>query len=272
MHAEKYSQLESGLEEHGARYQEMASVHRNLEASHAELCSKHFDGHQMHVENYSQLESRLEEHRETHHNILEAERREWAQKLQNQCDLLGRQISVSLEHETLERNVQVEHVIRRLDASTTKLDQVMASNGAREHTLAREHEVKDELRGAELNYIRNSIQNLGNTVAEQQNIWENKCNQLCESLNQEFASKLSTLQAQISEERNQQVAELRADYIQAILQEHQNRLDDAAEQRREISKAIRNAPSSLTTSIPTSPSGSPMSSISDLTFSSITYS
>merc|ERR1712137_175466 len=50
--------------------------------------------------------------------------------------------------------------------------------------------------------------------------------------------QMRTLQSE-REARNRQNAELRADYKREILKEHQDRVDDAADQRKDIFKSLR---------------------------------
>jgi len=239
----------------------------------------------VHAENYSQLEARLEENRQTQQNMLEAHRKEHA--------------------------AQVDHVIRRLDSSTVKLDQLLAANDVRESALASEREAKEEQRVIELEDMRNSIQILKDEVAQLGALTKTS-GEICEGLKLEFASKLAIFQQQSSsgipanvlEEMNKlcdgftnenskairklqasikeiqdtleadrstymksveeervafrkshdehmrcvqserdarlrQLTEVRAEYGKAIQKEHEDRMADAAEQKKELLKMLR---------------------------------
>jgi len=95
-------------------HEQLHLLHRNLETSHAELSSKLFDGDKIHMEKYSRLESRLEEHRETHHNLLEEERRQRAQSDQKVHEMLDATlrslINESISHESDVRNAQLQEL------------------------------------------------------------------------------------------------------------------------------------------------------------------
>merc|ERR1712064_114104 len=254
-------------DEHCIKHQELVSSHGNLEASH-------IAGNQRHLQNCNQLQSQLEEllGREN------AERNAQIQDVMRRLDSLmaahsAHEGTLASEHKAKEEQfAEVRNAIQNLakqDAEEQKnrcnaIDALAKGSGEQLEALRREIGSKcANLKEEFTNEQKKTNQQLDQTAANTRD----QMAKMCEAAKAENNKKISILQGSINglqgaqeadrmafreareeqmrtiqnerEARNRQNAEIRADYKREIVKEHQERLDDAADQRKDMFKMLR---------------------------------
>jgi len=254
-------------DEHCIKHQELVSSHGNLEASH-------IAGNQRHLQNCNQLQSQLEEllGREN------AERNAQIQDVMRRLDSLmaahnAHEGTLASEHKAKEEQfAEVRNAIQNLakqDAEEQKnrcnaIDALAKGSGEQLEGLRREIGSKcANLKEEFANEQKKTNQQVDQTAANNRE----QMAKMCEGAKAENNKKISILQGSINglqtaqeadrmafreareeqmrnlqnerEARNRQNAEIRADYKREIVKEHQERLDDAADQRKDMFKLLR---------------------------------
>merc|ERR1712206_12393 len=254
-------------DEHCIKHQELVSSHGNLEASH-------IAGNQRHLQNCNQLQSQLEEllGREN------TERNAQIQDVMRRLDSLmaahnAHEGTLASEHKAKEEQfAEVRNAIQNLakqDAEEQKnrcnaIDALAKGSGEQYEGLRREIGSKcANLKEEFANEQKKTNQQVDQTAANNRE----QMAKMCEGAKAENNKKISIIQGSINglqtaqeadrvafrearEEqvrnlqnergaRNRQNAEIRADYKREIVKEHQERLDDAADQRKDIFKSLR---------------------------------
>merc|ERR1712007_76386 len=233
-------------DEHCIKHQELVSSHGNLEASH-------IAGNQRHLQNCNQLQSQLEDllGREN------SERNAQIQDVMRRLDSMMASTNAQLESEHVAKEEQFADVRNAIHALAKGSGEQL--EGLRREIGSKCANLKEEFANEQKKTNQQVDQSAANT--------RDQMAKMCEGAKAENNKKISILQGSINglqsaqeadrmafreareeqmrtiqnerEARNRQNAEIRADYKREIVKEHQERLDDAADQRKDIFKSLR---------------------------------
>jgi len=267
MHSDNHSSLEQRLGELEASHSDLHSKHVDGHQRHSENLEAERRQRAQELENHGELLRQIEkllgqENTERNAQIQDLLRRlnsnqdanrdalEMERKAKDEQFASFRNAMQNLARETAEERQVRGNAIEGLSKGSEGLKQELGSKLAN---------LKEELSGED----ERTRQQLGQLAA----ITREQMTQMCEGAKAESAKKVAILQGSINglqtaveqdrmafreareeqmrnmqserEARNRQNAETRADYKREILKEHQDRLDDAAEARKDIFNTMR---------------------------------
>merc|ERR1712064_140067 len=267
MHSDNHSSLEQRLGEFEASHSDLHSKHGYCHQMHSENLENERRQRAQELENHAELLRQIEKLLGLENTERNAQVQDLLRRL-NSCQDANRD---ALEMERKAKDEQFANfriAMQDLARETAEERQVRgnAIDGLSKGSEGLKHELgsklanlKEELSGED----ERTRQQLGQLAA----VTREQLGQMCEGAKAESAKKVAILQGSINglqtaveqdrmafreareeqmrnmqserEARNRQNAETRADYKREILKEHQDRLDDAAEARKDIFNTMR---------------------------------